>query len=76
MTTTDLRAEQSRLEAEIVKLQQALRGAERALAKRSRTPYPGPRGFFIGALVGGSLLFVVLVCLLAATQIYAMSRGG
>jgi hypothetical protein len=66
MADAHLRAEQSRLQAEIAKLHGELRTAERALAKCMETPYPGPRGFGMGVLAGGALAVVFLVGLAGA----------
>jgi hypothetical protein len=67
MEAPDLRAEQSSLEAEIARLHRDIQSAEQALAKKARAPYRGSRGFGIGLVVGGALVFVLFVCFFVAS---------
>jgi hypothetical protein len=66
MTTTDLRAEHSRLEAEIAALRESMQAAESTLASAEHAARATPRGFCVGLLVGGAVVAAGLVCFVVA----------
>jgi hypothetical protein len=66
MNSADLRAEQSRLEAEIAALRESIQAAESTLASAEHAARPTPRGFWIGLLVGGAVVATGLACLVVA----------
>jgi hypothetical protein len=66
MTTADLRAEQSKLEAEIAGLREGIRTAESTLASAGRATRDTPRGFRVGLLVGGAVVAAGLIGLAVA----------
>ena len=66
MTTANLRAEHSRLEAEIASLRESIRAADSSLASAEHAARPTPREFWVGFVVGGAVVAAGLVCFVVA----------